>query len=523
MAETVISVSEFSMTMDKEPFTASMVLQNLENYNWDVNATGGVDLEKITKVFPVEGMTLAGIVKADIHTRGQYSDLEAERYDKLPTSGTTSLKNFKYTTADLPAVTISDATMSFDPKKINLQKCDGTIGRSDFAVDGAVFNYLGYALGKNETVQGNVNFRSTLLDLNEFMTDAEAADDTQSEESYGVIPVPDNIDFVLKSTIKTARMMDYTITNATGDIVVKDGIANLNGLHFNMLGGAFTLNGAYNTKDINHPKYDMALKIEKLSIKQAASSFSLVQTYAPIAGLVNGDFSTDFKLSGELKQDMTPNMGTVNAGGLIKIAQAALTESKLVSGITSLTKLDDSNMVTLKDVVMSASIKDGRLSVKPFDVKFGNYKTNIAGSTGLDGSLDYSLKMDVPAGKLGQEFNSFLAQYSGGSKDPNSTVPLVIGLGGSYDSPAPRLVMDEQKAQVKQAVTAAAKEEGTKAVQQAVKGTEAEKVVESLLGGSKKDTTKTDSTKAAAAEDVKKKVEEEAKKKIQNLLKKKNN
>ncbi len=92
---------------------------------------------------------------------------------------------------------------------------------------------------------------------------------------------------------------------------------------------------------------------------------------------------------------MMPKMGTIIAG-LIKIAQASLTQSKLISGVTSLTKLDDTDNVTLKDVLMSASIDNGRFNVKPFDVKFGSYATNIAGSTGLNGSIDYTLKMNVP-------------------------------------------------------------------------------------------------------------------------------
>ncbi len=89
------------------------------------------------------------------------------------------------------------------------------------------------------------------------------------------------------------------------------------------------MNGTYNTKDIDHPKYDFGLKIEDLSIKQAATSFSIVKTYAPVAGLMTGNFGTDFKINGELGKDMMPKMNTVNGSGIIKIAQASLTESKL--------------------------------------------------------------------------------------------------------------------------------------------------------------------------------------------------
>ncbi len=522
MAETTIDVKGLSLLMDGEKFVADMIIKNLDDYNWDVKVNGGIDLEKMTKIFPIEGMTLAGKVKADIQTRGKMSDLDAQRYDRLPTSGTASLENFKFGSKDLTyGVTIAEAQAVFDPKKIELKNTSGTIGKSDFAVEGSVSNYIAYMFGNNETIKGNVVFRSTLLDLNEFMTDTEEAATPAGEESYGVIPVPENIDFVLRSSIKTVKMMDYTITNTSGDIVVKDGIANLNGLRFNMLGGTFQLTGSYNAKDIEHPKYDMNLKIENMAIQQAASSFSVVKSYAPIAGLVNGDFSTDFKISGELLPTMMPNLTTVNGGGLIKVAQAALSQSKLVSGITSLTKLEDTDKVTLSDVLMSAAISNGRFSVQPFDVKFGNYTTTVAGSTGLDGSIDYALKMNVPAGKLGGQLQGFVNQYTG-SNNSTSVIPVTIGLGGTYNDPKTKLVMQEQKKQVKEAITNVVQEKSKEVVTEALKGTDPKDIVNNLLKTPKPDSTQQTQTQQPK-DTTKAPVEQLLQNKLNSLLKKKKN
>jgi uncharacterized protein involved in outer membrane biogenesis len=522
MAETLIDVPNFSMMLEGERFDASMTLRNLDDYTWDVKAKGGVDLEKMTKIFPLEGMTVAGKVKANIETKGKMSDLDAQRYDRLPTTGSASMTAFKFTMKDMPDVNITQTEMVFDPRKIELKNTSGTIGKSDFSVTGAISNYIGYALGNNETIKGNVDFRSNLLDLNEFMTDTEetpAADDTTS---FGVIPIPQNIDFIFRSNIKTVKMMDYNITNAAGDIILKDGVANLSGLRFNMLGGAFVVNGTYNTKDIDHPKYDFGLKIEDLSIKQAATSFSIVKTYAPVAGLMTGNFGTDFKINGELGKDMMPKMNTVNGSGIIKIAQASLADSKLISGITSLTKLNDTDKVTLKDVITSASIENGRLTVKPFDVKFGSYATNVAGSTSLDGSIDYKLKMNVPAGKLGTQLQSYANQVTGGT-NVSKDIPVTIGVGGTYNDPKPTLLASEQTQQVKNAVkeevkqtTEAVKEEvkeevkqkAQEAIQEAAKGGNPKDILNNVLKG---DSTKKDSTKQV----------EQLKNKLDNLLKKK--
>ncbi|MBX2913780.1 MAG: AsmA family protein [Cyclobacteriaceae bacterium] len=520
MAETFINVPDFGMVMDGESFGGKLSLQNLDDYTWDLSAKGGIDLEKITKIFPLEGMTVAGKVKADIETKGKYSDVAASRYDKLPTSGSASLRDFKFTMKDLPyAIGIAQADALFDPKKIELKNTSGTIGKSDFAVSGAISNYIGYVFG-NETIKGNVNFNSTLLDLNEFMTETETTPAPTEESTLGVIPVPQNIDFILHSNIKTVKMMDFVISNATGDVIVKDGVANLNGVKFNLLGGSFTVAGTYNTKDINHPLYDFGLKIDNMSVQQAANSFSIVKTYAPIAGLVNGNFGTDFKISGELGQDMMPKMNTVNGSGLIKIAQAALTQSKLVSGITTITKLNDADNVTLKDVLMSATIKDGQLSVKPFDVKFGSYITTVSGSTALDGGINYALKMNVPAGKLGAQFQGLVNQYTGGTNS-TSEIPLSIGLGGSFTDPKVTLLAQEQKEQVKEAVTAAAQEKGKQAVQDLLAGEKPKDAINNLLNPKKDTTVKTngDSTKTDLRQDAQKALEN----KLQNLLKKKKN
>lgn len=496
MADTFVAVDNFSMMLDGEKLSATLKLQDLDDYTWDLKAAGGIDLGKMTKLFPLEGMTLGGKINANLLTKGKMSDLNAKRYERLPTSGSVVLKDFSYSAKDTPPVTLKEASASFDPKKIDLTRMDGTVGRSDFRVDGRVENYLGYVLGK-ETIKGVVNFQSTLLDLNEFMTD-DGATTTKDTASFGVIPIPENIDFTLRSSVATVKMMDYTLTQASGDIVLRDGVANLSGLRFGMLGGSFSVSGTYNAKDIKHPKYNLDLKIEKLSIQQAANSFSMVSTYAPIAGLVNGNFSTDFKLSGELTQQMTPNLATVNGAGLIKVAQAALTKSSFVSGLSSLTKLGNSDQVTLKDVLMSASIDNGRFSVKPFEVKMGDYATTVSGSTGLDLSLDYSLKMMVPAGQLGSQMQGFLNQYTG-TKNPTDKIPVTIGVGGTVKNPTPKLIATEQKAQVKEAAKAVVEQKTDEAAKQLLGGAKPADVLKGLTSAPKTDTTKKDSTKADPA------------------------
>jgi hypothetical protein len=213
---------------------------------------------------------------------------------------------------------------------------------------------------------------------------------------------------------------------------------------------------------------------------------------------------------------MMPKFNTVTGAGLIKIAQASLTKSNLVSGITSLTKLNNTDNVSLRDVLMSATITDGRLSVKPFNVKFGDYVTTISGSSGLDKSIDYTLKMMVPAGQLGSQFQGFLNQATG-SQNSTSEIPVTIGLTGLFSAPKATLLMQEQKQQVKDAVTNVAVDKGKEVLKDVIKDTPAKDLVNGILGaGAKKDSTKADTTKADP-------VKEALQNKLNKFFRKKNN
>ncbi|MEM1002837.1 MAG: hypothetical protein AAGH46_09325, partial [Bacteroidota bacterium] len=97
-----------------------------------------------------------------------------------------------------------------------------------------------------------------------------------------------------------------------------------------------------------------------------------------------------------------------------------------------------------------------------------------------------------------------------------------IGLGGTYDNPKPKLLMDNQKQQATTAVKEKAKEEVKDVAGDLldnVKDDKAKDLIGSLLGGEEEaDTVKADSTQAA---DPKKALEQAAKDKIKNLFRKK--
>ncbi|MFN3316324.1 MAG: AsmA-like C-terminal region-containing protein, partial [Raineya sp.] len=271
-----------------------------------------------------------------------------------------------------------------------------------------------------------------------------------------VVPIPKNVDFLLNSSIEEVIYDDLSLKSLQGDILVKEGKISLLDGTFNTLGGEFVLNGTYDTQDEQKPKFDFDLGIKNLEIGEAAKKFLTIKQLAPITEHVAGKFSTKFKLSGDLGQDMMPLFNTLSGEGLITILEGVIQDVPLMNRIAEEIKMPELKKARFQDFLTTAKVKNGRFLVEPYNVKIDQYTMNVAGSNGIaDGSLDYTLKMDIPAQKAGQQLNQ-LVKSQLGAETSFDKVPLIISVGGTYTKPQIKLNVDKNnlKGEVKNIVDA---------------------------------------------------------------------
>ncbi|MEO1654011.1 MAG: hypothetical protein AAFU64_10725, partial [Bacteroidota bacterium] len=289
-ADTRVDLQNFKMKLDGEAFEARGVIENLDNISYDMMVKGGIDLEKVTHFYPLEGMELKGKVYADIRTQGKMSYIESGQYDQLPTEGFGRVNDFSYVDqALLPqGFKITEAEANFSPQAINLTKMDGFLGKSDIHAQGQISNYLAYLFQENGVIRGSMDFQSNRFDLNEWMEESAASSTTttstqstevsseeSSEESSEslVVEIPQNIDFTLNSDLKEVQYGNITLKNLQGKIIIKDGVLNANDILFSSLGGLFTAQGGYDPRNTERPKYNFSFGIKSLPLGNAYASF----------------------------------------------------------------------------------------------------------------------------------------------------------------------------------------------------------------------------------------------------------
>ena len=490
------TVSNFSVLVDGEQTTASLLFKDLEDYYWNFKLDGNLDLEKITKVVPLEGMELAGKINATLASSGRMSDIEQENYKNLATSGSMSIKDFSYTSPDLPqGFGIASTKASFNPEEITLEGFKGNAGNTDLNLNGKIGHYLDYALGEEATLTGAFDFSSSLVDLNEWMTEEDTVVVEEDTTALEVVRIPTNIDFVLSSSIDKLVYSTYDINNFQGSVVIRDGALRMEGVQFELLEGTFEMSGAYETLP-EDPLYDFDLGIKDLSIAKAFQGFETVKTLAPFAEKMTGNFSTDFQIAGSLLQDMSPDYNTMQGFGLVNVANAALNEVKLLSTVSGFaggnTLKDNDGTVTLKDVLLQTEIRDGRVYVQPFEMNIGGYSTAVEGSNGVEGDLDYTMTVqEVATGAAGSALNSLASSTLGINNAVSTKVDIDLGVGGTFLSPKVgfqglRPSKSQQSANAKKIAAAKAQEELRKAKAKAKAEAEKRKAEAKKLADKKK-------------------------------------
>ncbi|UXP33329.1 AsmA family protein [Reichenbachiella agarivorans] len=513
----------FSMLLDGETVTAKLFFSNLKNYTWDFAMNGSLDLEKLLKVVPIDGMNLKGLVTADFSTSGNMKMVDEERYDEIPAEGSLALKGFEMISADLPqGFSINKTSMTFSPRNIALKEFDAKLGRSDIQMNGNLSNFIAYALSEDAVLQGNLNFTSNTFDLDEWMTEEEEVVVDTTSAALEVIRIPTNLDFVLVSKINTILYDSMVIKDLDGLITVREGIAKLNNVDFNLLDGEFTMNGTYNSAK-EQPYFDFGFNIKDLSIPKSYETFNTVKKLAPVAKNITGKFSADLTVSGNMGSDMMPIYEHLNGKGVIQIGDAALKGDNLMKAVSAVSKFSGDE-IAMKDLKLKVEIKEGRLYVDPFDVSMQGQKATVYGSNGIDGSLDYNINTLVKTGAAGEAVNSMLAQYTGGKNIIGETMLVKLKVGGTYEKPKVSIAGTESAGgqSPQAALKDAAKAEIDKQIKAAEEQAKAELEKQKKIA-EQKAKEEIDKQKAAAekaAEEAAKKAAEDAKKKAVKSLKK---
>jgi hypothetical protein len=542
--DTYVNINRLSFLIDEDKFNLNAKIRELMG-NTKVNAhmDGKINLANISQAYPFpEDYNLKGILNADVTTAFDMASVEKKQYQNTKTTGKASVSGFEYASEELKnPVAINTAAVTFNPNTVTLDSFKGKTGSTDFDAKGTLTNLLGFMFN-NENIEGNFTLASNQFALNDFMVedmeeDTEAkSSEEQTSPSTGEerIKIPSFLDCTIDASANTVVYDNLNLKNVKGTLLIKDETATVKNLTSDLFGGTLGMSGSVSTKQENST-FDIDLGMSNFNIGESFAGLELFKVLTPLASALKGKLNSDIKISGNLKDDFTPNLATISGNLLAELLSPTLDAQKapLVSSLDSKLNFLDTKEINLDGLKTALSFDNGSVKVKPFTLKYKDININVDGSHTFDKQMQYKATLDVPAKYLGSEVNKLIAQMNDESLG-EVTVPVTANIGGSFSDPS---VSTDLTSSVKTLTSKLVEMQKNKLVNQGKdkakdllsdvfkknesdsttsKSDGVKEAIGNILGG-KKDTVAIDSTKAEKEDEVK----NAAKSILGGLLKKK--
>lgn len=449
---TTIDVNKFHLEMAGNPINMTAHVKTpMSDPDFNAEVKALIVLASVKEFIPMEaGDEMNGIIKADIAMAGRLSAVEKQQYEKFKASGSLEVDKMNYKTAAFPyGVLLNVMKMNFTTQYVELASLDAKMGNTDIQANGKIENFLQYVF-KDDLIKGAFNVTGNLIDLNQLMgpesTETAAATPSTAATSTaasGVVEVPGNIDFVLNAKFGKILYTNLTIDNLSGGIVARNKKLDMSNLKMNILGGGVGMTGYYETTNPKCPTAMVDLNLENFDIQTTFNTFNSVQKLAPIGKYAKGSFSAAIKdLRLAMNDKMEPDLNTATCEGKLKTNKVSIGGYEPFNKLGDALKIKELKNLEFSNMDIGFEMKDGRVKTMPFDVKVNQINTNISGSTGLDQTIDYKWKMDIPRSMFGKEANSALnglmaqANAAAGTNiSMGEKVKVNINFGGTVTNP----------------------------------------------------------------------------------------
>ena len=469
---TVTDLSKFHFEIGEEPFDFTLLSKTpMSDPYIDASAKGKIDFEKMMQAYPMEEIEkLTGTLSMDFSAKGNLSTIEAERYEDFESKGNIILSGMDYASPDLAQpIFIKELKMTFNPKNVTLNNFDMTLGKSDLQMNGTLDNFIAYALA-DSTIKGTLNISSNLFDSNEWLEDDSTETEEEDTSALTIIEVPGNIDFVMTADMKKVLYDNMAIENIKGNLIVRNSNVRMTNVGMNILGGKVTMSGLYGTQNPTAPVFDYELDMKEMDIQESFVTFNSFKQLVPVAKSAQGTYETNMTIDGILDNEMMPVYDKLNGKGGAHVYDVVLKDLAILDKIADALKQPSWKKMTTDQFDFEFEIKDGRMYIKPYDIKLGDMNFNVKGSNGLeDYSIDYVIKAKIPRAKFGStmgDAESALSGLTGGKMnvDLGEFVTLDIFLTGTMDDPKVNVGFKDAKKEVKEKVKEVIKEEVKKVI-----------------------------------------------------------
>lgn len=400
--ESTLTINALNFSFLNNQFTSSGFFKNFDNPEYQIKGNGTIDFTALNQVVELPINITNGQLFADLDLKGQLGNSAKNNSN----TGKLNLSNLEFKSNILQhAVTIKEGGFLFLNDKMAFTNLTVKHQSSDVVLNGYFQNYLDYALYSKGILKGDLTLKSPKVDITEFFPKEDQL--TQATESLGtsnsvenvvsgVMKVPKNLDLAIQVTIDSLLYNKLKISKLSGNLGIKEQGLFLKNSALNLVDGTAKIEGFYQPTSTKDALFSLDIDAKKLNIEKGYNSMNLFKELAPAAAQASGIVSINYALTGNLDQDMLPNLPSLKGKGTIKVHDVKFDGYKLLGKVSEKSGFEALNDPKISEITINSSVNNNVLDIERFKFKVRPFKLRLEGQTTFDGNLSLKMRIGLP-------------------------------------------------------------------------------------------------------------------------------
>jgi hypothetical protein len=399
----------------------------------DLAVQASADLADVVALQGGKGRKASGTVTLNVKGKGP-----VKRPETVDWSGDVALAAvaFEDAAAGFPPLKDASGRLSVNRQSAQLTAARGSIGSSDFVVNGRLDRL--YALyskeHENEVLGFNVALTSRNFDLDELGL-GKGEKPAKKDDAPPDLTILKKLEGEAKVSAGKAKFNGIDMADVRGVATLKDAVFTLQTFTLKSFGGGLKLGGTMDYRNPKTPKFDLDLAIDKVKAPKLLGYATNLNRFGKIGEYLTGDLSVHAKFAGELNESMGLEIGKLTSVGDLKLVGGALAGYPLQNSIASALNVPSLKSVALQDWIQPFRIQGGKLDIRGLKLKAKDFSLTANGTQSADGNLDLGMDLDLPA-SMAQGIRSKVPSHLGDALfGDGGRVTVPLSLGGSLAAP----------------------------------------------------------------------------------------
>lgn len=324
---------------------------------------------------------------------------------------------------------ITDVDVAFNMDSITVRNFNYNVGSSNFNLKGKLKNIRSNLMGrtrrpldismilKADTIDANqfikaavdgMTYSNNAVGLNTLDTDEkhltvesmeqQVSDETSSSDTtMAAFVVPRNIEAKVALRSNNITFADMNLKQFNGNLLIHDGVINLNELRALSDLGSARFNAMYASTDRHNIKFGFDLGLKKIHVGQLLGMIPAIDSIMPLLESVDGIIDADIATTSNI--DSTMNFIIPSLKAAIKLHGDSLVfmDSETFRQIAKMLRFKNKEKNMIDSMTVELLVENSQMQLFPFMFNLDRYKLGVLGYNDLNLNFKYHISvLDSP-------------------------------------------------------------------------------------------------------------------------------